>query len=103
MEHKLNSIYSFSSAIIDNEGKVLTAVAWQDICTKFHRTDPICEKECIKSDIYILDHLHEANPAVSYQCPHGLLDNASPIIIDGKHSGTFFTGQFFLEKPELSS
>ena len=101
LQDKLNVIYSFTSAIIDNEGKVLTAVAWQDMCTKFHRTNPACEKECIKSDKYILEHLHEAYPAISYKCPHGLIDNATPIIIDGKHLGNFFTGQFFLEKPDL--
>ncbi|MFC2111219.1 PAS domain S-box protein [Bacteroidota bacterium] len=101
LQEKLNVIYSFPSAIIDNDGKVLTAVAWQDICTKFHRTNPDCEKECIKSDQYILEHLHEANPAVSYECPHGLVDNATPIIIEGKHLGNFFTGQFFLKKPDL--
>ena len=31
LQDKLNVIYSFPSAIIDNDGKVLTAVAWQDI------------------------------------------------------------------------
>lgn len=101
LQDKLNLLYSFPSAILNNEGKVLTAVAWQDICTKFHRLNPECEKECIKSDHYILEHIREANPAVSYQCPHGLVDNATPIIIDGKHLGNFFTGQFFLEKPDL--
>ncbi len=101
LQEKLNAIYSFPSAIIDNNGKVLTAVAWQDICTKFHRTTPECEKECIKSDKYILAHLHEANPEISYQCPHGLIDNATPIVIGGKHLGNFFTGQFFLDKPDL--
>jgi PAS domain S-box-containing protein len=101
LQDKLNLVYSFPSAIIDNEGKVLTAVAWQELCTKFHRIHPASEQACIKSDQYILAHLHEANPAVSYQCPHGLTDNATPIIIDGKHLGNFFTGQFFLEKPDL--
>ncbi|MBI5375358.1 MAG: PocR ligand-binding domain-containing protein [Candidatus Schekmanbacteria bacterium] len=101
LQEKLNLIYSFPSAIIDNDGKILTAVAWQDICTKFHRVNPQSEKECLKSDKYIIAHLHEANPAVSYQCPHGMIDNAAPIIIDGKHLGNFFTGQFFLEKPDL--
>ncbi len=101
LQEKLNEIYSFPSAIIDNDGKLLTAVAWQDVCTKFHRMNPECEKECLKSDQYIKEHLHEANPALSYQCPHGLVDNATPIIIDGKHYGNFFTGQFFLEKPDL--
>jgi PAS domain S-box-containing protein len=101
LQEKLNVIYSFPSAIIDNNGKILTAVAWQDICTKYHRLHPQCLLECIKSDRFILEHLHEANPAVSYQCPHGLVDNATPIVIDGKHLGNFFTGQFFLEKPDL--
>ena len=101
LQEKLNVIYSFPSAIIDNDGKILTAVAWQDVCTKFHRSNPLCEKECIKSDQYILEHLHEAKPAVSYECPHGMIDNATPIIIDGKHYGNFFTGQFFLEEPNL--
>ena len=102
LQDRLNEIYSFPSAIIDNEGNVLTATAWQEICTKFHRRNQECERECVKSDQYILEHLAEANPAVSYRCPHGLIDNATPIIIDGEHVGNFFTGQFFLEPPDLT-
>jgi len=101
LQDRLNSIYSFPSSIIDNEGNILTATAWQDICTRFHRRHRECEKECIKSDRYILEHLSEANPAVSYRCPHGLIDNATPIMVEGKHLGNFFTGQFFLEEPDL--
>jgi PAS domain S-box-containing protein len=101
LQDRLNGIYSFPSAIIDNEGNILTATAWQDICTKFHRKNRDCEKECIKSDQYILNHLQQANPAVSYRCPFGLVDNALPIIIDGIHYGNFFTGQFFLKEPDL--
>jgi PAS domain S-box-containing protein len=101
LQNKLNAIYSFPSAILDNDGKILTSVAWQDICTKFHRTNPECSKECIKSDKYIFEHLDEADPSVSYLCPHGLIDSATPIVIDGRHLGNFFTGQFFLAKPDL--
>ena len=96
LQDRLNKIYSFPSSIIDNDGNILTATAWQDVCTKFHRKNKEAERLCIKSDQYIMDHLHEANPAVSYRCPHGLVDNATPIIIDGIHYGNFFTGQFFL-------
>ncbi len=102
LQERLDGICSFPAAIIDNDGNILTATAWQDVCTKFHRVNAECEKECIKSDQYIVTHLHEANPVVSYRCPHGLVDNASPIIIDGVHYGNFFTGQFFLEKPDLN-
>jgi two-component system, cell cycle sensor histidine kinase and response regulator CckA len=101
LQNKLNKIYAFPSAIIDNDGNILTATAWQDVCTKFHRKHPQCEKDCIISDQYILSHLGEANPAVSYRCPRGLVDNATPIIIDGVHYGNFFTGQFFLEPPDM--
>jgi two-component system, cell cycle sensor histidine kinase and response regulator CckA len=101
LQDRLNEIYSFPSSIIDNEGTILTATAWQDLCTKYHRQNKEGEKECIRSDQYIVSHLAEANPAVSYRCPHGLIDNATPIIIDGEHLGNFFTGQFFLERPDL--
>jgi two-component system, cell cycle sensor histidine kinase and response regulator CckA len=101
LQDRLNEIYSFPSAIIDNEGNILTATAWQDVCTVFHRKNKECERDCLHSDQYIQCHLHEANPAVSYRCPRGLVDNATPIIIDGVHYGNFFTGQFFLEKPDL--
>ena len=101
LQDRLNEIYSFPSAIVDNDGNILTATAWQDICTQFHSKHEDCERECRLSDQYILSHIHEANPAVSYRCPHGLVDNATPIVIDGIHYGNFFTGQFFLEKPDM--
>lgn len=101
LQDKLNEIFSFPSAIIDTEGNLLTATAWQDICTKFHRVHPQSASECRKSGRYINDHLHEANPAMIYPCPHGMVDCATPIIIDGKHLGTFLTGQFFLKEPDI--
>ena len=101
LQTRLNEIYSFPSSIIDNDGNILTAIAWQEICTRFHRQNKEAEKICIKSDQYIKDHIHEADPALTYRCPHGLVDNAIPIIIDGVHYGNFFTGQFFLEEPNL--
>ena len=72
LQDRLNEIYSFPSAIVDNDGNVLTATGWQDVCTQFHRKNKDCLQECVKSDQYILSHLQEANPAVSYRCPHGL-------------------------------
>ena len=101
LQDRLNHIYSFPSSIIDNDGNILTATAWQDVCTKFHRKNKEAERVCIKSDQFIVTHIHEANPTLSYRCPHGLVDNATPIIIDGIHYGNFFTGQFFLEEPDL--
>ncbi len=97
----LNQAFNFATAIIDNDSNVIIASGWQDICTKFHRVNIISELECKKSDQYIVDHIHEANPAVSYTCPHGMTDNAVPIVIEGNHLANFFVGQLFLDKPNI--
>jgi len=101
IQDRLHALCTFPSSILDNDGNILTATGWQTICSEFHRKNQDSEKLCIKSDQYIKDHIHEANPAVSYRCPHGLVDIAMPIIIEGIHYGIFFTGQFFLEKPDM--
>ncbi|MFA6128357.1 MAG: PAS domain S-box protein [Bacteroidales bacterium] len=101
LQDKLNAINPFPSALIDLNGKVLTATDWQEICVNFHRIHPESNAECIKSDQYILSHLDEADPAVTYKCPHGMVDNAIPIIVEGHHLANFFTGQFFLEPPDM--
>lgn len=97
----MHAIYNFPSAIIDNDGITLTSTPWQEVCTRFHRQQEQCALECVKSDQYIIGHLLEANPAFVYCCPHGLIDCALPILIDGVQYGSFFAGQFFLEPPDL--
>jgi len=97
----LNAAFPFPSAIIDNESNILTTTACQDVCTQFHRAHPECEVECRESDRYILSHIDEADPSVVYQCPRGMVDAATPILVGGKHLGNAFVGQLFLEKPDL--
>ena len=101
LQDRLYEVYSFPSAIIDVEGNILTATAWQDVCTKFHRRNRECERECVKSNRHVLDGALKGEITVSYRCSHGLFDTATPIIVDGEHLGTFFTGQFFMEEPDL--
>ena len=98
---RLHKIHLFPSAIMDNDGNIVMAIGWQDVCIRFHRKNKECEKFCIHCDEYIMSHLRKVNSVVSYRCPHGLVENAMPIIIEGVHYGNFFTGQFFLEAPDL--
>jgi PAS domain S-box-containing protein len=95
-----DKLHQLPSAVIDIEGNILTATNWQDICVKFHRVNPKAEKECIKSDTYLVSELSNGRTQVEYKCPHGLVDTATPIVVDGKHLGNAFTGQFFLEPPD---
>ncbi len=95
-----DKLHQLPSAVIDIKGNILTATNWQDICIKFHRANPQSEKECIKSDTHLVSELSKGKTQVEYKCPHGLVDTATPIVVEGKHLGNAFTGQFFLEPPD---
>lgn len=98
----LDEFHSMPSAIIDLEGTVLTATAWQDICTNFHRVNHDTSQKCAESDRRIESGLNATSPQVVCQCPMGLIDAATPIVIEGHHLGTVFTGQFFIVPPDES-
>jgi two-component system, cell cycle sensor histidine kinase and response regulator CckA len=86
------------SAILDPEGNVIVAVGWQDICTRFHRANPLSCARCLESDLSITTRLLDCTEDfLEYKCKNGLWDVALPIFIDGIHIATFFTGQFFYE------
>jgi PAS domain S-box-containing protein len=96
----LDEIHSLPSAIIDSEGTILTATAWQEICTKFHRAHPEIERQCRESDAHIARELGKHPPNVVYQCPMGLVDTATPIVVEGRYLGAVFTGQLFTAPPD---
>lgn len=95
------AVTGIPTGIIDGEGHVWTATGWLDICTKFHRVNPVTAEKCRESDTYISTHLHTGQPYVSYKCAHGLTDVSSPIIVGSQHVAQVMTGQFFLEKPDV--
>jgi PAS domain S-box-containing protein len=98
--NSLDEISRLPSAVIDMEGNILTASAWQDICTKFHRVNHNTEKKCNESDTHIQIKFGESLSPIVYQCPMGMTDCAFPIIVEGKHIGNVFIGQLFLEQPD---
>jgi ligand-binding sensor protein len=88
------------TAILDLEGNVLVATGWQPICTQFHRVNDETKKRCNESDTILAGQLKQGVKYNVYKCKNGLVDIAIPIIIDNEHVGNFFTGQFFMEKPD---
>ncbi len=92
--HRITGI---ASAIIDTDGKVLVGVGWQDICTRFHRCHPETLKNCIESDT-ILTQGVAPGTFKTYRCKNNLVDMATPIILNGKHLGNFFIGQYLYEE-----
>lgn len=93
--HRLSGM---AYGLFDSNENNLIAVGWQDICTRFHRVHPVTLERCRESDAFIKAGLFERkDDFMEYRCKNGMIDIAIPIIIDGKHLATFFTGQFFYD------
>ncbi len=88
------------SAILDTSGKVLIAVGWQDICTKYHRVNPQMCRNCAESDT-LLSQGVEPGTFKFYKCKNGLWDVVTPLMVGDRHIGNLFSGQFFFEDDEI--
>jgi signal transduction histidine kinase len=103
LQHLMDALFratGINHALIDIDSNVLTAAGWEEVCTKFHRTCPGTLVRCQDSDRYIAGHLSDG-PYVGYRCPNGLVDYATPVVIEGEHVANVFTGQMFHEPPDL--
>jgi PAS domain S-box-containing protein len=87
-------------AIVDLKGNVLLGSPWQRICTRFHRAHPSTCARCIDSDTTLATRLDQGKDYALYECENGLLDCASPVIIDGRHIANVFVGQFLTRPPD---
>lgn len=90
----------FPVGILDLEGNVLVATGWQDVCTKFHRTNPVTAQNCLASDTQLSQGI-ERGCFRLYKCKNNMWDMATPIVIGGNHVGNLFFGQFLLDDEEL--
>lgn len=86
-------------AIIDLTGTVLASSKWQRLCVEFHRVNTETLQRCLESDRDIYAQLGKNRGYASCQCKNGLIDCASPIVIEGIHVANLFIGQFFVEPP----
>lgn len=87
-------------ALIDVEGKLLVGSGWQPICVNFHRQNFQTEQYCLNSDRSIKSRLATKEKYVMFECPMGLIDCATPLIIEGQHLANVFTGQLLLKEPD---
>jgi diguanylate cyclase (GGDEF)-like protein/PAS domain S-box-containing protein len=84
-------------SIIDAfDTSILVSAGWQDICTKFHRANPLSLARCVESD----EHAKSCIPygeTYQYKCRNGLWHIATPVVVDGRHLATMFLTQFHFE------
>lgn len=99
MQDIMNDFYKITGAggtLIDVNGKVLAAPAWQDICINFHRANPESCKNCIESDV-ILSTGVKPGEFKRYKCKNNMWHMVTPLYIGGRHLGNLFLGQFLFE------
>lgn len=101
MDNFCNAV-NVASAVIDLEGNVLVASRWQKLCTDFHRQNRGTCDRCIESDTELALNLEAGKEYTVYRCKNGLIDAASPIIINNVHVANVFIGQFFSEPPDIA-
>jgi diguanylate cyclase (GGDEF)-like protein/hemerythrin-like metal-binding protein/PAS domain S-box-containing protein len=86
--------------LVDAENNVISAIGWQEACTDFHRQHPCSNERCLESNRYLAEHLGEG-AFVGFRCKNGLMDYATPIIIEGQQLATLYFGQLLHEAADM--
>ncbi|WP_425800471.1 PocR ligand-binding domain-containing protein [Desulfitobacterium sp. Sab5] len=103
LQNFLEGLFSMSNpvfGIVDNDSNLIFSYGWQEICQKYHRLNSETALLCKQSDSYLKNHFDINKPYVYYTCANGLIDAATPIIIEGEHIATAIHGQFLFEEPD---
>lgn len=88
------------NGVVDASGELLTQAGWMDACTVFHRSHPESEQRCQESNITLMHDLRQGQ-AIGRQCDNGLMDYATPVIVEGRLLATLFLGQVFHQPPDM--
>ncbi len=99
MDH-LFTVTKMGFALVDLKGNVLVSTGWQEICTKFHRINPLTCKNCIESDLELTSGL-ESGEIRLYKCKNSMWDVATPLFIGDKRVANVFFGQFFFSDEKV--
>lgn len=88
------------NGVVDADGELVSLAAGVNACTAFHRSNPGSEENCRKSNLAIMHDLHEGAVAGG-PCLNGLMDYATPVVIEGRQLATLFLGQVLHEPPDM--
>ena len=88
------------NGVVDASGELLSLSAGENACTRFHRANPGSEELCRESNLAIMHNLHGGCVAGGL-CRNGLMDYATPVVIEGRQLVTLFLGQVLHEPPDL--
>lgn len=89
-----------SLALIGLDGNIFVSSGWQEICSRFHMSQPESSKKCLNAYLAASRKLNDGEFQISYECPFGLMNLAVPLRINGQHIANILNGQFLFRKPD---
>ena len=103
MFESFSAATGFTTGVVDQDSmEIVVATGWRPICTQFHRANSEAVKHCKTSNIVLTSGLNTPGEIRISHCHNGLVDGATPVVIEGKHIATIATGQVMFEEPDLS-
>lgn len=88
------------NGVLSNDGEIISQSGWMNACKQFHRQNPKSNDNCLRSDKTLASNLKEGQIVSSF-CKNGLMDYATPIVIEGQILATIILGQVLEEAPNL--
>jgi diguanylate cyclase (GGDEF)-like protein/PAS domain S-box-containing protein len=89
------------NGVVDVSGELLSMSAGVNACTQFHRAHPQAEALCRESNLAIMHDLRDRRVAGG-PCRNGLMDYATPVVIEGRQLATLFLGQVLHTPPNMA-
>jgi len=88
------------NGVVDASGELLFMSGGENACKVFHRTQPTAAKHCRDSNLALVRDLRDGCIA-SELCRNGLMDYATPVVIEGRQLATLFLGQVLHTPPDM--
>lgn len=89
-----------ANGLVTEEGEAITKGAWIGACESFHRVNPESSQSCVESNMALMANLRNGEVAFDV-CKNGLIDYATPVVIEGKRLATLFLGQVLENVPDI--
>jgi diguanylate cyclase (GGDEF)-like protein len=89
------------NGVVDANGELLSMSGGDNACTVFHRAFPESADCCRDSNQAIMRDLRDGC-VVGGICGNGLMDYATPVVIEGQQVATLFLGQVLHAPPDMA-
>lgn len=103
VQDKFTESVHMGAIITDTKGRPLTVPSnFSELC-KLIRSSPEGMKRCIKSDTVVSSMAFKEKKTATHVCHAGLVDMASPIVVNNKYLGSVLCGQVLLSPADQRS